>query len=169
MFPPVPPSRRSLRGTPMCGRFFLCLLVISTLILAAPPATRAQQRELPARDDSPDFFQLRRLPPPARPLPLPPSPAALSQISRAAGMIFSGRVTAIARGPSSGPLSSARSSSGRPSSESPAIETVATTFHVERAIRGVRNGETLTIVQWAGLWSGSQHYEVGERLLLFLY
>jgi len=102
-------------------------------------------------------------------LPLPPSPAALSQISRAAGMIFSGRVTAIARGPSSGPLSSARSSSGRPSSESPAIETVATTFHVERAIRGVRNGETLTIVQWAGLWSGSQHYEVGERLLLFLY
>ena len=69
-------------------------------------------------------------------------------------MIFSGRVTAIARGTTSG---------------NQAIETVVITFHVERAIRGVRAGEPLTVVQWAGLWSGGQPYQIGERLLLFLY
>ena len=150
----------------MRGRFFLCLLVFLTVILAAPHATRAQsRRELPARDDSPDLPHLPRFfSPPLRALPLPPNPIALSQISRAAGMIFSGRVTAIARGPST-----AKASSARRLSKSQPIETVDITFHVERAIRGVRNGETLTIVQWAGLWSGAQHYEVGQRLLLFLY
>jgi hypothetical protein len=46
---------------------------------------------------------------------------------------------------------------------------VAITFHIENAIRGTAAGETLTISQWIGLWSGGQRYRVGERVLLFLY
>jgi hypothetical protein len=75
-------------------------------------------------------------------------------IARAAGTIFSGTVTAIAR---------------RPASPSQAVETVAITFHIENAIRGATPGEDLTISQWIGLWSSGQRYRVGERVLLFLY
>jgi hypothetical protein len=57
----------------------------------------------------------------------------------------------------------------RPASSEQAIETVAITFHVENAIRGVTAGEDLKISQWIGLWSGGQRYRVGERVLLFLY
>jgi hypothetical protein len=73
---------------------------------------------------------------------------------RAAGTIFSGTVTSIAR---------------RPANHGQAVETVAITFHVENAIRGATPGEDLTISQWIGLWSGGQRYRVGERVLLFLY
>ena len=71
----------------------------------------------------------------------------------AAGVIFSGTVTNIEQ---------------RPASGSP-LETVAITFHVENAIRGAIPGESLTISQWIGLWSGGQRYRVGERVTLFLY
>jgi len=77
-----------------------------------------------------------------------------SPIARAAGTIFSGTVTAVAR---------------RPASNGQAVETVAITFHVENAIRGATLGQNLTISQWIGLWSGGQRYRVGERVLLFLY
>jgi hypothetical protein len=73
---------------------------------------------------------------------------------RAAGTIFSGTVTAIARHPATGHQ---------------LVETVAVTFHVERAIRGTTPGQELTISQWIGLWSSGQRYRVGERVLLFLY
>jgi hypothetical protein len=76
------------------------------------------------------------------------------EIVRAAGTIFSGTVTAIAR---------------RPAARGQSVETVAITFHVDQAIRGVTPGENLTISQWIGLWSGGQRYRVGERVLLFLY
>jgi hypothetical protein len=142
----------------MRGRFLVCLLVISSLIVVSPVAIRAQSyRELLLPDDPASFHEFRRLPPrppPVRPLPHPVSPVGLSHISQAAGMIFSGQVTAVTR---------------RTGSGSQAIETVAITFRVERAIRGVRTGQRLTIVQWAGLWRGGQHYRVGEHLLLFLY
>jgi hypothetical protein len=144
----------------MRGRFLICLLVISSLTLASPVAIRAQSyRELSPSDDAASFPEFHRLPllvrpSPVRPLPRPVSPVRLSHISRAAGMIFSGQVTAVTR---------------RTGSGSQAIETVAITFHVERAIRGVRRGQRVTIVQWAGLWRGGQHYQVGEHLLLFLY
>jgi hypothetical protein len=78
----------------------------------------------------------------------------LPQLARAAGMIFSGTVTRIAR---------------HPATAGPAIETVAVTFHVQNAIRGVTPGRDLTVSQWIGLWSAGQRYRVGERALLFLY
>ncbi len=91
-------------------------------------------------------------------LPIPPvvarRPIGFPAISNPAGTIFSGTVTGIARQPAS---------SGQP------IETVAITFHVERAIRGTSAGQELTILQWIGLWSAGQRYRVGERVLLFLY
>ena len=49
------------------------------------------------------------------------------------------------------------------------METVAITFHVEKAIRGATPGADFTISQWIGLWSGGQRYRVGDRMLLFLY
>jgi hypothetical protein len=138
----------------MYGRFFICLLAILLLILTVPPAIRAQSyRERPMPDDPEIYSRPPRLPP-SHPFPLPPGTVALSQVSRAAGMIFSGRVTAIAR---------------RPASGGQALETVAVTFQVERAIRGVSAGKRLTIVEWIGLWADGQHYQIGEHVLLFLY
>jgi hypothetical protein len=78
----------------------------------------------------------------------------LPQIIRAAGSIFLGRVTTVARGTVSGP---------------DAMETVAITLHVDYAIRGSVTGQNFTITQWMGLWTGGQRYRVGERVLLFLY
>jgi hypothetical protein len=86
--------------------------------------------------------------------PLPPITVGFPTVTRGAGMIFSGTVTAIAR---------------RPATRGKEVETVAITFHVESAIRGTTPGENLTISQWIGLWSGGQRYRVGERVLLFLY
>jgi hypothetical protein len=75
-------------------------------------------------------------------------------MTRAAGVIFSGTVISIAR---------------QPATAGQAVETVAITFHVENAIRGVMPGADHTISQWIGLWSGGQRYRIGERVLLFLY
>ena len=76
------------------------------------------------------------------------------QLAHAAGLIFSGTVTGIARHPATGAQS---------------VETVAISFHVESAIRGTVPGADLAISQWIGTWSDEQRYRVGERLLLFLY
>lgn len=88
--------------------------------------------------------------------PRAPQTAAIGfpQLARAAGIIFSGTVTAVAR---------------HPATTRQPVETVAITFHVENAVRGVVPGEDLSISQWIGLWSSGQRYRVGERLLLFLY
>jgi hypothetical protein len=86
--------------------------------------------------------------------PVGPGTIGFPQIIRAAGTIFSGTVTAIAR---------------RPATQGHSVETVAITFRVERAIRGATPGESLTISTWIGLWSSGQRYRIGERVLLFLY
>jgi hypothetical protein len=57
----------------------------------------------------------------------------------------------------------------RPANNGQTVETVAITFRVDNAIRGATPGEDLTISQWIGLWTGSQRYRVGQRVLLFLY
>jgi len=36
-------------------------------------------------------------------------------------------------------------------------------------MRGAAPGQSLTIHEWAGLWSSGERYRVGERVLLFLY
>ncbi len=152
------------------------LLVIVFLVLVAPLAMRCQtdltQTDLTQTDrgersagDSPMLWS-PRLPPPYFPgpghgpagisprrFPVPPVRIGLPQITRAAGTIFSGSVTAIASVPSS----------------SSQVEAVSISFHVDRAIRGVTPGQNLTIFQWIGLWSGGQRYRVGEHVVLFLY
>jgi hypothetical protein len=87
--------------------------------------------------------------------PIFPAPSGFAQLARSAGIIFSGTVTNIQR--------SAANVPGQ------AVGTVAITFHVETAIRGATAGKSLTITQWIGLWLSGQRYQIGERLLLFLY
>lgn len=102
---------------------------------------------------------------PVEPVPIPEpvpwrppifsAPSGFAQLARAAGIIFSGTVVRVERTSAIIPGQS--------------VGSVAITFHVESAIRGATAGEDLTITQWVGLWSGGQRYQVGERLLLFLY
>jgi hypothetical protein len=86
--------------------------------------------------------------------PLLRVPPTLPQITKRAGTIFSGRVVSI---------------QSTPATSSDQVGSVQVTFQVEQAIRGVRVGQTLTIHEWAGLWTTGERYSVGERLLLFLY
>ena len=83
-----------------------------------------------------------------------PSSRVFQHLVRAAGIIFSGRVTFVGHAVSS----------SRPD---PASTTV--TFQVEHAIRGASTGQRLTIHEWAGLWTKGERYRVGQRVLLFLY
>lgn len=85
--------------------------------------------------------------------PVVPGSAAFPQIVQAAGIIFSGLVTAVGHGGASG--------------AEPASTTV--TFQVQRAMRGVSLGQSLTIREWAGLWASGERYRVGERVFLILY
>jgi hypothetical protein len=146
----------------------VCALLIATLILAwTVPISSSQAREqIPYQSDPaaapaqflwphPPRFPINYPRPPGRPprrVPVNPTESPLPQISRAAGTIFSGTVISILP---------ARSGQSPP--------TVAITFRVEHAIRGVHAGQHLTIFQWIGLWSSGQRYRVGERVLLFLY
>jgi hypothetical protein len=98
---------------------------------------------------------IRRAPAPVVPGPIRrPQAVAFHRMVHSAGIIFSGTVTNIEPRPASGAQS---------------LETVAITFRVGDAIRGATPGETLTISQWAGLWSAGQRYRIGERVVLFLY
>jgi hypothetical protein len=91
---------------------------------------------------------------PPRRYPGNPDRGVLQQLIRAAGIIFSGRVTFIGQA----------ALSSHPDPPSTAI-----TFHVEHAIRGASTGQSLTIHEWAGLWTNGERYRVGQRVLLFLY
>jgi len=85
------------------------------------------------------------------------SPAAipnLRALTRNSGYIFDGTVLAVER--------------VAPNDES-MVPAVQITFRVEQAMRGTRNGQILTIREWAGLWNSGDRYQPGERLLLFLY
>ena len=95
--------------------------------------------------DSPERYPIERY-------PFGSGPVVFPQIVQAAGIIFSGHVTSVARAPASGgPVST------------------AVTFKVEHAMRGTSAGRYLTIHEWAGLWTRVERYRVGERVLLFLY
>ena len=147
----------------MHGRSRLCLLAI--FFLAPGLFLLHGQTAQPVRQIAPEPV-LPRLPGqpqppvvgPSSPLPHPPisspQPIRFPQIASAAGTIFSGTVISVAH---------------LPASRGRAVGAVAITFHVENAIRGVTPGKDFTIRQWIGLWSGGQRYQVGERLLLFLY
>ncbi len=99
---------------------------------------------------SPERYPVGRYP--FEPYPFGSGPVVFPQIVQAAGIIFSGHVTSVARAPSSsGPVST------------------AVTFKVEHAMRGTSAGRDLTIHEWAGLWTRGERYRVGERVFLFLY
>jgi hypothetical protein len=95
--------------------------------------------------------------PPARiahRLPLLNATNAFPSMVLAAGMIFSGEVTSITH---------------NPTADKQTVATVAITFHVDNAVRGVTVGQDVTITEWNGLWNSGQRYRVGDRLMLFLY
>jgi hypothetical protein len=75
------------------------------------------------------------------------------QVIRQAGYIFAGTVTAIQR------------TAGGEST----VDSVQITFHVDRAIRGVQTGQSLTIREWSGLWTSGERYHVGQQIVLCLY
>jgi hypothetical protein len=75
------------------------------------------------------------------------------QLMGKSGYVFAGTVTAIRR------ISAGTS----------AVDSVEITFHVDRAIRGVRSGKSLTIREWSGLWTSGERYSIGQRVVLFLY
>jgi len=144
----------------MLGRSCRCLLAVLLLILAPllaigqTPHISGREFIMPsAEDDAAPTLDLRRRLPVA---PVEPvrGTIAFPVMTRAAGVIFSGTVISAAR---------------RPATAGQDVETVAITFHVENAIRGVTPGEDLTISQWIGLWASGQRYRIGERVLLFLY
>ncbi|MGA7217935.1 MAG: hypothetical protein WBX38_06450 [Candidatus Sulfotelmatobacter sp.] len=76
------------------------------------------------------------------------------QVTRSAGLIFSGQVVSIEQVKSTAGINSG---------------STAVTFHVEHAIRGTSAGKNLTIREWAGLSDRGERYRVGERVFLFLY
>ena len=86
---------------------------------------------------------------PATKLPFP----LLGQIARRSGYIFAGTVMAVERIADRGA----------------AVDSVRITFRVDRGIRGVRTGQSLTIREWAGLWASGERYQPGQRVMLFLY
>jgi hypothetical protein len=123
------------------------------------PALDPDQARLPYSPVAPAWIPppVTIRPPRRSPLgrpPFGPGDGAFQQLVRAAGIIFSGRVTFIG---------SAAPASGRNQSST------AVTFQVEHARRGAFTGQNLTIHEWAGLWAGGERYRVGERVLLFLY
>ena len=144
----------------MCGSRSTGLLVMFLLyLLFITAASRAQSgRTGPAADFgiTPErtLQSPGRDPAPILPRPVSPGTFGFSELTRAAGTIFSGTVIAITK---------------RPGVLGKALETVAITFKVESAMRGATPGESLTVSQWMGLWSSGQRYRVGERVLLFLY
>jgi hypothetical protein len=98
-----------------------------------------------------DGSQERTPGPIARPHLIPRS-VGFQPIMQMAGIVFSGKVTAVARTSAAG---------GKPST--------AITFKVGTAIRGTTAGKTLTIHEWAGSWERGEQYRVGESVFLFLY
>jgi hypothetical protein len=71
---------------------------------------------------------------------------------RSSGMIFSGTVLTVAHLSSPG---------------SPGITQIK--FKVESAMRGRRRGQILRVREWDGLWNFGERYDIGQRVLLFLY
>ena len=150
----------------MIGNHRCSLLAIAPL-LAGIPLLHAQKPRLPVpgsiKNSVEDFS--RPLPivnEPLHPWSRPVAPrrpigsrgGVINDVVRASGMIFSGTVTGIKSGPAN---------------QTQAVAAVAITFHIDHAIRGTRSGDSITISQWAGLWSSGQRYRLGERVLLFLY
>lgn len=142
------------------------LLAVLSLILVAPMFLRAQdsvEEHIPFLPPDarmlryPSFLERERFPLPStfpRYPPVSPGTLAFQKMVGAAGIIFSGHVTAVGH-------------IAVPSGQAPA--STAITFQVDRAIRGTAPGQLLTIHEWAGLWASGERYRAGEHVMLFLY
>jgi hypothetical protein len=89
------------------------------------------------------------------------------QLSRRAGMIFAGTVLAAAAQtvtPQT-PATDRAVPAGVPAA-TPAVQL---TFRVDQAIAGVKQGQILTIHEWAGAWSMHRPMSSGQHILIFLY
>lgn len=128
----------------------LCCL----LLLPGPLRGQTAANRISPEADSANSKEAQAVSTLRRPVTTAPAGFNFTQLARAAGTIFSGTVTAIAR---------------RSASPSHPLETVAITFHVEEGLRGAAAGSDFTILQWIGVWSGGQRYRVGEHVLIFLY
>ncbi len=76
------------------------------------------------------------------------------QISRSAGMIFSGTVLAV---------------ESRPARKGQPLPLIVTKFRVDLAIAGVQPGQVLTVREWSGASSMHRSMRDGQRMLIFLY
>ncbi len=86
----------------------------------------------------------------AHPFPAPP----FSQVMGASGYIFQGSVTKVQWLKPKNPQD---------------VATVQITFRVAQGIRGTQTGQMLSVKEWAGVWESSDHYRVGQNVVLFLY
>jgi hypothetical protein len=160
-----------------------CTILVSTtffwLILSRTALSAQEVEHFPARGvvigqaDEPSTSRNPARPtfspsaPPGTP-PLPPRrypvvpanpglpPDVFQQLVQNAGMIFAGRVTSVG-------------AADLPPGENHPATAVTITFQVEHALRGTLPNESVTIHEWAGLWSRGERYRVGEHVLLFLY
>jgi hypothetical protein len=89
------------------------------------------------------------------------------QLSRRAGMIFAGTVLAAAAQTvtTQTPATDRAVPAGVPA-VTPAVQL---TFRVDQAIAGVKQGQILTIHEWAGAWSMHRPMSSGQHILIFLY
>jgi hypothetical protein len=165
MVSPESSEQTTIQVIGMAGKYWRLLAAFS-LMLLAPAFLRGQETvEDRIRFLVPKLQTLRSSPPviPGRfsPFPaLPRRPPAVSEtlafdrMVGAAGIIFCGRVTSIAR--SSLPFGGGTSST-------------KVTFQVDHAIRGIPAGQAFSLNEWSGLWNRGERYHVGEHVLLFLY
>jgi hypothetical protein len=115
-----------------------------------PSSTSNSPRSGSLPGNSLDRFPVRG--DPVRPYPFTSGPIGLPQLVQMAGIIFSGSVASITRATTPNEHAA-----------------TAVTFKVQQAIRGTSAGRTVTIREWAGLWSRGERYRVGEHVFLFLY
>jgi hypothetical protein len=154
----------------MTGQSCLRLLVVLWLALIASSLVLGQNGPFIHDQPSQVYYSEPLLPvlsPPSinsQPLkpphydPVNPQLITLRQVTRAAGIIFSGQV-----------LSVDREEKQSEQTFIPNAAPTSITFQVEDGVLGALTGQRLTIHEWAGLWNNGEHYRVGERVFLFLY
>jgi hypothetical protein len=129
----------------------LVLVLILSLVLLALPATAQPPLPVPSAG-------LRSPVVPAESARSSITPRSLTptSLTHSSGYIFSGTVKAV-EGVATGDR------------DGNSVPTMQITFQVAKAIRGVRSGQTLVVREWAGMWQSGERFQLGERVLLFLY
>ena len=53
--------------------------------------------------------------------------------------------------------------------DGPGVPITRVAFRIDEAVRGVKKGEIIQVLEWGGLWETGERYRMGEHVLLFLY